>query len=209
MKKTINALFIIILFSCHHLSAQSDAHADPAPLTLLPDSSGLTLPAGFQARIIADNLGKARHLAVGPQGNIYVKIDRPKEGNAIVVLHENARTGKAEKITSFGNYKGTGIYIKGEHLYTSSNEAVFRYALDEKGNILQPGKPETIVAGLISRRQHESKSITLDNSGNLYVNIGAYSNACQEKDRTNGSKGMSPCPILILREASGSSRQIS
>jgi glucose/arabinose dehydrogenase len=28
------------------------------------------------------------------------------------------------------------------------------------------------------------------------VNIGAYSNACQEKDRTAGSKGMKPCPVL-------------
>jgi len=36
----------------------------------------------------------------------------------------------------------------------------------------------------------------LDNAGNIYVNIGAYSNSCQEKDRTKGSMGMKPCPIL-------------
>src|SRR6266498_3591521 len=32
--------------------------------------------------------------------------------------------------------------------------------------------------------------------GNRYVNIGAYSNACQEKDRTKGSPGIKRCPIL-------------
>jgi glucose/arabinose dehydrogenase len=52
------------------------------------------------------------------------------------------------------------------------------------------------VTGLVNKRQHESKSITLDNKGNIYVNIGAPSNVCQEKDRTQGSPGRMPCPIL-------------
>ena len=33
-------------------------------------------------------------------------------------------------------------------------------------------------------------------ANNIYVNIGAYSNARQEKDRMPGSQGMMPCPIL-------------
>jgi glucose/arabinose dehydrogenase len=56
--------------------------------------------------------------------------------------------------------------------------------------------PERIVKDLINRRQHASKSITVDGRGNIYVNIGAFSNACQERDRTKGSKGMMPCPVL-------------
>lgn len=57
-------------------------------------------------------------------------------------------------------------------------------------------QPETLVSGLVERRQHNSKSMTFDNDGNIYVNIGAYSNNCQEDDRTKGSPGMMPCPIL-------------
>jgi glucose/arabinose dehydrogenase len=59
-----------------------------------------------------------------------------------------------------------------------------------------PASEELIVKGLVNEQQHESKPITLDNAGNIYVNIGAPSNACQEKDRTEGSKGQDPCPIL-------------
>ena len=40
------------------------------------------------------------------------------------------------------------------------------------------------------------KAITLDYDGNLYVNIGAYSNSCQVQDRTKGSPGIKPCPVL-------------
>jgi glucose/arabinose dehydrogenase len=35
-----------------------------------------------------------------------------------------------------------------------------------------------------------------DGQGNMYVNVGAPSNACQQQDRTKGSPGMDPCPIL-------------
>jgi glucose/arabinose dehydrogenase len=36
----------------------------------------------------------------------------------------------------------------------------------------------------------------LDNQGNIYVNVGAYSNSCQEKDRQLGSMGIKDCPLL-------------
>ena len=86
--------------------------------------------------------------------------------------------------------------IDKNYLYASSDEEIFRYQLDAQGNVSNTTSPQRIVTGLISRRQHASKSITLDDNNNIYVNIGAYSNACQEQDRTKGSKGMMPCPIL-------------
>ena len=111
-------------------------------------------------------------------------------------LKDNNGDGKADEVTGFGNFTGTGIAIKNGYLYASSDEEVFRYKLDANNNVINPDKPEKIVTGLLSRHEHEAKAITLDNDGNLYVNIGAYSNACQVKDRTKGSPGMKPCPIL-------------
>lgn len=52
------------------------------------------------------------------------------------------------------------------------------------------------MTGLLKGNQHASKSLALDNSGNIYVNIGAPSNSCQIQDRTPGSLGQTPCPIL-------------
>jgi glucose/arabinose dehydrogenase len=62
--------------------------------------------------------------------------------------------------------------------------------------VTDPDHPEKIVTGLREEKQHESKSIAVDNAGNLYVTIGAPSNACQVMDRTKGSPGQDPCPIL-------------
>ncbi|WP_028980344.1 PQQ-dependent sugar dehydrogenase [Sporocytophaga myxococcoides] len=200
MQKVILIVLVFLYFKveCNAQSFNPDS-ANGFVVTKLiddPGKTGLNLPQGFKGTIVADNLGKSRHIAVSKQGNVYVKLDRPSDKGAVLYLEDKNNDGKADKISGFGDYKGTGIAIKGDYLYASSNSEVYRYKLNEKGEVSNQKSPEIIVKGLVARRQHESKSITLDNNGNIYVNIGAPSNACQEKDRVNGSPGMNPCPIL-------------
>jgi glucose/arabinose dehydrogenase len=206
MKHTKTFSFILPVLALSGLivfnACTNDKHANTAANTAdstktsstTTAAGGLTIPAGFTATVVAENLGGTRHLAVSPQGDIFVKLDRPKDGKSVLVLHEN--NGKAEVKTGFGNYRGTGIYIKNGYLYTSSNEEVYRYKLNANNEVINPTQPETVVTGLLNRRQHEAKAIVLDDAGNLYVNIGAYSNSCQIKDRQKGSMGQEGCPIL-------------
>jgi len=170
---------------------------DPHPsdsATMLSDS--LKLPAGFTATTVVENFAGARHIAVAPNGAVFVKLARLKDGKGIYRLMDSNGDGKPDKITGFGDYTGTGIAIRDGYLYASSDTCVYRYKLDSGFNVVDPKHPEKIVTGLLSRGEHEPKAITLDYSGNLYVNIGAYSNACQLQDRQKGSPGQKPCPIL-------------
>ncbi|MGN6637646.1 MAG: PQQ-dependent sugar dehydrogenase [Mucilaginibacter sp.] len=157
-------------------------------------NAGLTLPAGFKADMLIENIGGARHIAVTPQNEIYVRLRGLENGKGTLLLHQNG--DKAVVKASFGNFAGTGVALKNGYLYASSDEQVFRYKLNANNEVIDPNKPELIVTGLISRHEHEAKAITLDNAGHLYVNIGAYSNACQVKDRQKGSPGQKGCPIL-------------
>jgi glucose/arabinose dehydrogenase len=156
----------------------------------------LRLPAGFTAVEVTPGIGIARHLVVTSNGIIYVKMSRPNGNKGIMELKDKNGDGVADETTSFGEYGGTGIAIKNGYLYASSNSEVFRYKLNESNEVVDPAKPEKIVTGLADHGQHNSKSIALDDAGNIYVNIGAYSNACQVQDRTKGSPGQDPCPIL-------------
>jgi len=176
-------------------------HSAPAKaiVTAFQDTSGLSLPKGFAAVKIADGLGVARHIAVTPQGEVYVKLAFNKRGkyqNGILRLVDLDGDGRVDTVEAFGKISGTGIAIKNGYLYASSDEEVYRYKLDNKNVVIHPNEPEKIITGLINRHQHESKSIVLDNVGNIYVNIGAYANACQIQDRTLHSPGHMPCPIL-------------
>ncbi len=160
-------------------------------------NAGLKLPEGFKATLFADSIGSARHITITPNGVVFAKLMYPnKAGNSIIRLEDANKDGLADKITGWGKYGGTGIYVKGNNLYATSDNDVYLYQLNDRDEVVNPLSPKTIVKGLIAKNQHASKSITLDGQNNIYVNIGAYSNACQEKDRIKGSKGMMPCPIL-------------
>ncbi|MCW3091514.1 MAG: L-sorbosone dehydrogenase [Ferruginibacter sp.] len=184
---------MIYLFGCN--SPQTDKKVSSDSVVTI-EAAHLQLPAGFSAVVVADSVGKARHLAVNNKGDIYVKLNALKDGKGIIYLRDTNGDGKADEQTAFGDYAGTGMYIRDNYLYASSNEAVYRYRLNDEGKVIQTEQPETIIKGLIDRRQHNSKSIVLDHKGNIYVNIGAYSNACQVVDRTEGSPGRTPCPVL-------------
>lgn len=180
-------LTVAAVFSCNTADKKESQAAS------IVDST-LTLPSGFTATIFADTLGKARHIAFN-NGDIFVKLENVKNGRGILRLRDTNNDGIADNISGFGDYGGTGIAVKDGYLYASSDDNIYRYKLDQNGNP-DAGSVEMIVTGLVNKRQHAGKTFTLDNSGNIYVNIGAPSNSCQAADRETGSPGMAPCPIL-------------
>jgi hypothetical protein len=66
------------------------------------DNAGLKLPTGFGALKVAENVGRARHLTVTPQGNVYVKSSKLVDGKGILEVKINAN-GKGE-VVNFGAY---------------------------------------------------------------------------------------------------------
>ena len=159
------------------------------------DRTGLELVDGFRASIVADEIGAARHLAVRDNGDIYVMLSKMNKDGGIAALRDADGDGQAEVVEYFGDYIGTGIEIRGDYLYFSSDTSIHRYPLAE-GELVPTGEAEQIVGGLPLERQHAAKPFTFDGAGNLYVTVGAPSNACQVDDRQKGSPGQDPCPLL-------------
>jgi glucose/arabinose dehydrogenase len=192
MKNLILSFSIIAL-----LASFKPADKNPTKNTKLKadaDNGGLTLPKGFGALVVAEGVGKARHIAVSEKGDIYVRLSKLKDGKGTIILKDTNGDGKADETTGFGNFVGTGIVLGNGYMYASSDTSVVRYPMVNGSP--DESKPETIVTGLELYGEHGTKSLALDDKGHLYVTFGAPSNACQEKNRTKGSKGMMPCPIL-------------
>ncbi|MBC7831579.1 MAG: PQQ-dependent sugar dehydrogenase [Hyphomicrobium sp.] len=157
---------------------------------LAASTDGLTLPPGFSATVAQEGLGAARHLDVTPNGDIYLASRK-----GLVAMRDTNGDGVVDETKPFGDVQGTEVRVFGDWLYASDNVGVYRYAL-EKGELAPTGARETVVADFPRERQHADKTFALDSKGTLYINVGAPSNSCQERDRQERSKGMNPCPIL-------------
>lgn len=169
------------------VSLTVSAHAAGA---LAADNDGLKLPPGFSAVVVHEGSGTGRHLDVAANGDIYLA-----GRNGLVALRDTNNDGKADVVTPFGDVKGTELRLFKNWVYASDDVGVYRYAL-KKGELAPTGARETIVAEFPKERQHSDKTFALDPKGTLYVNVGAPSNSCQEKDRQEGSLGQNPCPLL-------------
>ncbi|MGH7664333.1 MAG: PQQ-dependent sugar dehydrogenase [Gemmatimonadaceae bacterium] len=205
-RRMVSPLLFAAVAACNAQSGGADAASDtlataaPVAVSCADGNGGITLPDGFCATVFADSLGRARHIVVQADGDVYVALSNARRGarGGIVALRDTSGDGVADVTARFGDNGGTGIALYNGALYFATDGAVLRYAL--AGDSLAPsGPPDTIVSGLPDDRSHTAKSIEIAPDGALYINIGAPSNSCQRQDRELESPGIDPCPQLERR----------
>lgn len=160
---------------------------------LAAEPDGLILPPGFHASVVAEGLGALRHLAVRPNGDIYASTGGEGGKPEGLVAIQLGPDGKAAKIEHFSNVNGgTGIGFYHGMLYAASGDTIYRFRF--KDDLLLPeGEPEAIVTGL----RPGTHAIAFDDRGNLFVSVGAKSNACSTKPAPDAKPvGERPCPEL-------------
>src|SRR5262245_45408494 len=139
--------------------------AAPPPLPVPdPDDGAITLPPGFRALVVADNLvaGKKignnsenlRGIAVAANGDIYVK----GKFGSIFALRDTNGDGRADDVKEFGpGDGGTHILFHEGWLYHSSRTAVYRYKYTP-GQLVPTSELQTVVSGLPAERDHDAKA---------------------------------------------------
>lgn len=198
----LSVFAILLIVGCSEPAAENESIEANPKIVCASDNGGITLPDGFCASLVVDSLGRTRHIAVASNGDIYVKTRSEKGG--IAALRDTTGDFRADVIERFSDMTPmgsgilweTGMAIHDGYLWASNTEAVYRWPMPEGDALVPEGDPEIVVSGFPEQRSHDSKSITFDDNGYLYVNVGAPSNACQEEPRTPGSPGLDPCPQL-------------
>src|SRR5687767_14820133 len=155
-----------------------------------PDNGGLILPKKFEALVVVDSIGNARHLAVNENGDIYVKLtfnQKMDGGGGTVGLRDLNGDGKADSIVYFGDYKdvgysAVGVTIHNGYLYTSTVRQVLRNKLTP-GKLVPESKTEVMITDEdtnVVRNWHTTKPVAFDNKGNMYIPFGSPSDAGQD-----------------------------
>jgi glucose/arabinose dehydrogenase/mono/diheme cytochrome c family protein len=194
---------LALVFALGTVIAACQRHPDPIPAPSSLPNGGLRLPDGFEAVVVIDSLGPARHLVVNENGDIYVKLRSVYDDGGLVALRDSNGDGRADVVQRFGLYPRTGNYetavaIHKGHLYFSTNLQVYRYPLTDA---LLPDTTalETILVDDHEHgvHQHQTKPVAFDDQGRMYVPFGVPSDTCQDPDRTPGVMGQDPCPELV------------
>jgi glucose/arabinose dehydrogenase/mono/diheme cytochrome c family protein len=176
------------------------------------DNGGITLPPGFCATVFADNLGHVRHMAVAPNGVLYVNTwsgryfrnAPPPPGGFLIALKDSNGDGHADKIERFGagvpqgSAGGSGIAYYKDAIYAEQNDKIIRYALTSDSMVPNTA-PLAIVTGLPLTGDHPMHPFIVDAQGHIYVDLGSATNSCQAENRMPSSPGIDPCTELQTR----------
>ena len=105
------------------------------------DNAGLTLPAGICASIFADSIGRARHIAVASNGDVYVTLEgtdpsfekkvagetQQPQRASVIALRDTTRDGRADVTARIGELGNTGVAIANGYLYVDEGSRIVRY----------------------------------------------------------------------------------
>ena len=176
-----------------------------------PDNGGLYLPGGFDALVVAEQTGRARHIAVNENGDIYVKLtynDALKGSGGTVGLRDINGDGRADTIAYFGDYKdeggsAVGVTIHDGFLYTSTVRTVLRNKLTP-GKLVPESETEVVLTDTdpnVVHNWHTTKPLAFDNKRNMFVPFGSPSDACHDITKYGpvglpGGPALDPCPEL-------------
>jgi glucose/arabinose dehydrogenase len=149
-------LLLMVLSACG--SNTLVASGTPNPLT------GLTLPSGYTASQVASHLNSPTHLAIGPDGALYLTQLNGGENDGTGQVVRFKTPNAPPEVVLEGLMKPTGLTWVGSDLYIVARNNVLLSHVDTAG---QFSKPETVFADLPYNTRSEGQIFT-GPDGNLY-----------------------------------------
>jgi glucose/arabinose dehydrogenase len=150
------------------------------PTTAEGCDASIKVPEGFCATLLTDAAGRARHLAVRTNGDLFVaRIASRRDSGGIATI-------RGSTVQRFWTTPVHGLALASDStLYASTAHEILRFRF--KGDSLAPRKAvDTIVTGLPGG-PIPSNTILLDPAGNIIVGIPAATATCEKR---------TPCPAL-------------
>jgi Raf kinase inhibitor-like YbhB/YbcL family protein len=166
----------------HHSDLEITWHIFKPVELPAPDLSQLHLPSGFRLQKFAENVGNARILAIGPNGNVYVT--RREEGDILMfrVGADGLAAGQPSRVASRSGLHGI-TFSKGK-VYLASVHEIFKADVLPDGTF---GPLEMIIHDLPDAGQHNTRTVQIGPDDMMYVSVGSTCNECAEPNPENAT----------------------
>lgn len=140
--------------------------------------AALKLPAGFEAKPFARDLGNVRVIVVSDKGDVYAS--RREEGD-VILLKDADGDGKADgdPVVVATRPQTHGLAIRDGRLYIATVKELFVADIKDDGTL---GPLEMIAGDLPDAGQHANRVMKFGPDGLLYLSVGSTCNACNESN---------------------------
>ncbi len=193
----------ILLLAGATLLAGCTPPEEPVAAANNVSTTDLILPPGFEAMVVFEGTGESREIYVREDGDIFVSLAGLADAPQILGLRDDDGDYVIDSVERFYHLttpetqRTPQVHIEyfDDYLYAVENEQLVRMYLPP-GQLTPDGEVEVIVNRIPYQRSHRGRTLSIDDDGWVYVNIGAPSNVCQAERQTKGSPGLDPCPQL-------------
>ena len=150
---------------------------------------------GMRVEVFASDLPRARHMALGEPGTLYVG---SFAGNVYAVRFDGGKR-VSQRVAIQGLRNPSGLAYKDGALFVADRTRVVRY-----DNIATttgtPPAPVVVLNGLPDSKRHDAHAMRFGPDGKLYVSIGAPCDTCEVKGDEFG--------VIVRVNADGSGREV-
>jgi glucose/arabinose dehydrogenase len=164
-------------------AAAASAETQASPPADLPLDL-IKMAPGFKIELFASGVTKARQMALGSKGTVFVgSRDRPAGDTVYAVVDRNG-DHRADQVIPIakGLNEPSGVAFRDGTLYVGEIHRVVKFD-DIESKLQSPGEPVVVTDKLPQDRHHGQKFIAFGPDGLLYVPVGGPCNVCdREKD---------------------------
>ena len=155
----------------------------------------LKAAAGLNVSVFATDLPKARQMALGANGTLFVGSNA---GNVYALTMSGNQVTRKRTIFS-GMNTSSGIAFNKGALYVSARTKVLRFE-DIENRLDNPPAPTTVVDGFPDKDRHGAHYMGFGPDGKLYVSVGAPCDICEAQNDEYGT--------IIRTNADGSGKEV-
>ena len=155
----------------------------------------LKAPAGYRVAVLASNMPKARHMAMGTDGTLFVG---SMAGNVYALTMSGGAVTQQRTVIK-GLTDPSGVAFHEGALFVANRTNILRYDKIEQ-RLNDPGVPLTVIDGLPDKKRHDAHAMGIGPDGKLYVAVGSPCDTCEPKNDEYGT--------IIRSNTDGSAREV-